>query len=100
MNDNIVFGGVCVIEGQGFKVFDVIGIGINGVDVVNELLKVQLIGFYGFLLLSLDIYGYKISEMFYNWVIKGVELLKFMVVIDVVLIICDNFKEELVKKGL
>lgn len=52
------------------------------------------------MLLSLDVYGYKFSEMFYNWVVKDVELLKFIEVIDVVLIMCDNFKEELEKKGL
>jgi L-arabinose transport system substrate-binding protein len=36
MNDNTVLGGVRATEGQGFKE-NVIGIGINGVDAVNEL---------------------------------------------------------------
>ncbi|WP_278185081.1 four-carbon acid sugar kinase family protein, partial [Raoultella planticola] len=36
MNDNTVLGGVRATEGQGFKAPDVIGIGINGVDAVNE----------------------------------------------------------------
>lgn len=100
MNDSIVLGGVRATEGQGFKAVDIIGIGINGVDAVSELFKVQVIGFYGFLLLSSDVYGYKFSEMFYNWVVKDVESLKFIEVIDVVLITRDNFKEELEKKGL
>lgn len=52
------------------------------------------------MLLSSDVYGYKFSEMFYNWVVKDVESLKFIEVIDVVLITRDNFKEELEKKGL
>jgi hypothetical protein len=39
MNDNTVLGGVRATEGQGFKAPDVIGIGINGVDAVNELPK-------------------------------------------------------------
>ena len=53
-------------EGQGFKAPDVIGIGINGVDAVNELSKAQPTGFYGSLLPSPDIHGYKTSEMLYN----------------------------------
>ncbi|VEC00652.1 L-arabinose-binding periplasmic protein precursor AraF (TC 3.A.1.2.2) [Klebsiella pneumoniae] len=59
MNDNTVLGGVRATEGQGFKAPDVIGIGINGVDAVNELSKAQPTGFYGSLLPSPDIHGYK-----------------------------------------
>ena len=98
MNDNTVLGGVRATEGQGFKAPDVIGIGINGVDAVNELSKAQPTGFYGSLLPSPDIHGYKTSEMLYNWVTKGVEPPKFTAVTDVVLITRDNFKEELAKK--
>ena len=100
MNDNTVLGGVRATEGQGFKAGDVIGIGINGVDAVNELSKAQATGFYGSLLPSPDIHGYKTSEMLYNWVTKDAEPPKFTAVTDVVLITRDNFKEELAKKGL
>ena len=100
MNDNTVLGGVRATEGQGFKAADVIGIGINGVDAVNELSKAQPTGFYGSLLPSPDIHGYKTSEMLYNWVAKGAEPPKFTAVTDVVLITRDNFKAELAKKGL
>ena len=100
MNDNTVLGGVRATEGQGFKAPDVIGIGINGVDAVSELSKAQATGFYGSLLPSPDVHGYKSSEMLYNWVTKGVEPPKFTEVTDVVLITRDNFKEELAKKGL
>ena len=100
MNDNTVLGGVRATEGQGFKAADVIGIGINGVDAVSELSKAQGTGFYGSLLPSPDVHGYKTSEMLYNWVEKGVEPPKFTAVTDVVLITRDNFKEELAKKGL
>ncbi len=48
MNDNTVLGGVRATEGQGFKAPDVIGIGINGVDAVNELSKAQPTGFLWF----------------------------------------------------
>ncbi|EPF3136213.1 arabinose ABC transporter substrate-binding protein AraF, partial [Escherichia coli] len=100
MNDSTVLGGVRATEGQGFKAADIIGIGINGVDAVSELSKAQATGFYGSLLPSPDVHGYKSSEMLYNWVAKGVEPTKFTEVTDVVLITRDNFKEELEKKGL
>ncbi|HAJ8038105.1 TPA: arabinose ABC transporter substrate-binding protein [Escherichia coli] len=100
MNDSTVLGGVRATEGQGFKAADIIGIGINGVDAVSELSKAQATGFYGSLLPSPDVHGYKSSEMLYNWVAKDVEPSKFTEVTDVVLITRDNFKEELEKKGL
>lgn len=98
MNDSTVLGGVRATEGQGFKASDIIGIGINGVDAVSELSKAQATGFYGSLLPSPDVHGYKSSEMLYNWVAKGVEPTKFTEVTDVVLITRDNFKEELEEK--
>ena len=100
MNDNTVLGGVRATEGQGFKAPNVIGIGINGVDAVSELSKGEATGFYGSLLPSPDVHGYKSSEMLYNWVTKGAEPPAFTEVTDVVLITRDNFKEELAKKGL
>ena len=100
MNDNTVLGGVRATEGQGFKAENVIGIGINGVDAVNELSKSKATGFFGSLLPSPDIHGYKSIQMLNDWVVKGVEPAKFTEVTDVVLIKRDNFKEELKKKGL
>jgi ABC-type sugar transport system, periplasmic component len=100
MNDNTVLGGVRATEGQGFKAENVIGIGINGVDAVNELSKSKATGFYGSLLPSPDIHGYKSIQMLHDWVAKGVEPAKFTEVTDVVLITRDNFKVELKKKGL
>lgn len=100
MNDNTVLGGVRATEGQGFSANDVIGIGINGVDAVNELAKSQPTGFYGSLLPSPDIHGYKSIESLYKWVTDGIQPEKFVEVTDVVLITRDNFKDELAKKGL
>lgn len=100
MNDNTVLGGVRATEGQGFKAANVIGIGINGVDSVNELSKNEQTGFYGSLLPSPDVHGYKSIQMLNDWVNKGVEPPKFTEVTDVVLITRDNFKTELDKKGL
>lgn len=99
-NDNNVLGGVRAAEGQGFKASNVIGIGINGVDAVSELSKSQATGFYGSLLPSPDVHGYKSIQMLNEWVTKNVEPEKFTEVTDVVLITRENFKVELEKKGL
>lgn len=100
MNDNTVLGGVRATEGQGFKADSVIGIGINGVDAVNELSKSKATGFFGSLLPSPDVHGYKSIQMLNDWVVNGAEPAKFTEVTDVVLITRENFKEELKKKGL
>lgn len=100
MNDNTVLGGVRATEGQGFDAQHVIGIGINGVDAVNELAKSKPTGFYGSLLPSPDVHGYKSIESLYKWVKDGVEPEKFVEVTDVVLITRENYKAELKKKGL
>jgi L-arabinose transport system substrate-binding protein len=100
MNDNTVLGGIRATEGQGFDANHIIGIGINGVDAVNELAKSQATGFYGSLLPSPDVHGFKSIESLYKWVKDDVEPSKFVEVTDVVLITRDNFKDELAKKGL
>lgn len=100
MNDNTVLGGVRATEGQGFKPENVIGIGINGVDAVNELSKPNPTGFVGSLLPSPDVHGYRSTEMLHKWVKDGIEPEKFTAVKDVVFLKRDNFKEELAKKGL
>jgi L-arabinose transport system substrate-binding protein len=100
MNDNTVLGGIRATEGQGFAADNIIGIGINGVDAVNELAKSKATGFYGSLLPSPDVHGFKSIESLYKWVKDDVEPKKFVEVTDVVLITRDNFKEELAKKGL
>lgn len=100
MNDNTVLGGVRATEGQGFKAANVVGIGINGVDAISELSKGQATGFYGSLLPSPDVHGYKSIQMLHDWVTNNNEPQKFTEVTDVVLITRDNFKAELAKKGL
>jgi L-arabinose transport system substrate-binding protein len=100
MNDNTVLGGVRATEGQGFNASNVIGVGINGVDAVSELAKSKPTGFYGSLLPSPDVHGFKSIESLYKWVKEGVEPQKFVEVTDVVLITRDNYEAELAKKGL
>lgn len=100
MNDNTVLGGVRATEGQGFKAEDVIGIGINGVDAINELSKSKATGFYGSLMPSPDLHGYQSVEMLYNWIKNDKEPPKYTAIGEAVLLTRDNFKEELAKKGL
>lgn len=100
MNDNTVLGAVRATEEHGYAAENIIGIGINGVDAVNELSKPEPTGFFGSMLPSPDVHGYKSIEMLYNWVAKNAEPPKFTEVTDTVLITRDNFKSELKKKGL
>ena len=100
MNDNTVLGGVRATEGQHFPANNVIGIGINGVDAVNELSKSKPTGFYGSLLPSPDVNGYRSIQQLHLWVSKGVQPPKFTEIVDAVLLTRENFKVELKKKGL
>lgn len=100
MNDNTVLGGVRATEGQGFNASNVIGIGINGVGAISELSKKEATGFYGSLLPSPDIHGFKSIEMLYKWVKEEKRPPNMTEVKDVVLITRDNFRAELEKKGL
>lgn len=100
MNDNTVLGGVRATEGQGFKPENVVAIGINGVDAVNELSKPKATGFLGSLLPSPDIHGYRSVELLTKWIREGAEPEKYIAVQDVVFLKRENFKEELAKKGL
>ena len=70
MNDNTVLGGVRATESAGFAAANVIGIGINGTDAIGELKKANS-GFFGSMLPSPHIEGYKTAEMMYEWVTRA-----------------------------
>jgi L-arabinose transport system substrate-binding protein len=99
MNDNTVLGGVRATEAAGFKAANVIGIGINGTDAIGELKKPDS-GFYGSMLPSPHIEGYKTAEMMFEWVTTGKEPPKYTAMDEVTLITRANFQEELTKIGL
>ncbi|MNS78002.1 L-arabinose-binding periplasmic protein precursor [compost metagenome] len=99
MNDNTVLGGVRATEAAGFAAANVIGIGINGTDAIGELKKPNS-GFFGSMLPSPHIEGYKTAEMMYEWVTTGKEPPKYTAMDDVTLITRENFKQELEKIGL
>jgi len=99
MNDNTVLGGVRATAGAGFKPANVIGIGINGTDAIDELKKKES-GFFGSMLPSPDKEGYNTALYMYKWVTEGTEPPKYTAMDDVTLITRANFQEVLTKIGL
>ena len=99
MNDNTVLGGVRATASNGFAPANVIGIGINGTDAIDELKKKQS-GFHGSMLPSPDKEGYDTAYLMYQWVTTGKEPPKYTAMDDVTLITRANFQEVLTKIGL
>lgn len=73
LNDSGVIGAVRAMESRGFAAENVIGIGINGTDCVDELRKPRPTGFHGSIFLSAPGEGFRASEMLYQWVKEGRE---------------------------
>ena len=71
LNDTGVLGAVRATEGRGFAAADVIGIGINGTDCIDELRKPKPTGFYGSMLVSAPYEGFRTAELLYLWVKNG-----------------------------
>ena len=68
MNDTAALGAVRATEGQNFAAANVIGVGINGTDCLDELRKPGLTGFYGSIYASAPTEGFQTTEMLYLWV--------------------------------
>ena len=71
LNDSGVLGAVRAAEGRGFRAEDVIGIGINGTDCIDELRKPRPTGFHGSMLVSAPGEGFRTAELLYRWVADG-----------------------------
>jgi L-arabinose transport system substrate-binding protein len=71
MNDSAVLGAVRATEGRGFDAGQIIGIGINGTDCIDELRKTKATGFFGSMLVSAPQEGFRTAEMLYQWVRNG-----------------------------
>lgn len=71
MNDTATLGAVRATEGHGFKAADVIGVGINGTDCIDELRKPAPTGFYGSIYVSAVQEGFRTAEMLFHWVKDG-----------------------------
>ncbi len=68
MNDSAVLGAVRSTEGRGFAATDVIGVGINGTDCIDELSKSSPTGFFASNLNSAKDHGYNTAKMLFEWV--------------------------------
>lgn len=99
-NDNSVLGGVRAIEGASFKPEDIIGVGINGTDIVAEFEKADVTGMYASMLPKPDVHGYETTMMIYNWETKGEEPQLFNPIGNPTVLTRENFKDELSKMGL
>jgi L-arabinose transport system substrate-binding protein len=73
MNDSAVLGAVRASEGRQFTADNVVGIGINGTDAIEEFKRPNPTGFFGSMLLSAKDHGFKTTEMMYKWIHDGVE---------------------------
>jgi L-arabinose transport system substrate-binding protein len=99
MNDTAVLGAVRATEGRGFNAENVIGIGINGTDCIDELRKAKPTGFFGSMLVSAPQEGFRTSEMLYQWIKDGVQP-PLDTRTQGVLITRENFEEILRKEGI
>jgi len=71
MNDTAVLGAIRATEGRGFTADNVIGIGINGTDCIDELRKTKPTGFFGSMLVSAPYEGFRTAELLYHWIKDG-----------------------------
>ena len=71
MNDTATLGAVRATEGNGFAAANVIGVGINGTDCIDELRKPSPTGFYGSIYVSAVQEGFRTAEMLFHWVDHG-----------------------------
>ncbi len=70
-NDTAVLGAVRASEQRGFAAADVIGVGINGTDCIDELRKSKPTGFFGTIRVSALGEGFTTSERMFKWVTAG-----------------------------
>ncbi len=71
-NDTAVLGAVRASEQRGFTAEDVIGVGINGTDCIDELRKSKPTGFFGSIRVSALTEGFRTSEMLFQWITTGI----------------------------
>jgi L-arabinose transport system substrate-binding protein len=99
MNDNGTLGAVRALEGRQFTADNVVGIGINGTDCINEFQKPQPTGFYASVLLTPKKHGYDTAAMMYHWIKDGTEPPK-VTYTSGILITRDTYKGIMKEQGL
>ncbi|HZZ41377.1 MAG TPA: arabinose ABC transporter substrate-binding protein [Tepidisphaeraceae bacterium] len=99
MNDSASLGAVRALEGRQFSVDNVVAIGINGTDCLNEFQKPQPTGFYASVLLTPKKHGYDTATMMYHWIKDGTEPPKITYTTGI-LITRDTYKQVMKDQGL
>ncbi len=99
MNDTGALGAVRASEGRGFNADNVLAIGINGTDCLDEFAKPNKTGFFASSLLQAKEHGYKTAHMMYEWIKDGKEPPKDTRTIGV-LINRDNYQQVLKEQGI
>jgi L-arabinose transport system substrate-binding protein len=99
MNDNAVLGAVRAMEARGFGADNVIGIGINGTDCIDEFRRASPTGFFGSMLVSAPQEGFRTAEMVYLWVKEGKKP-PLDTRTEGIFITRDNFEEVLRREGI
>ncbi|OON99628.1 MAG: sugar ABC transporter substrate-binding protein [Epulopiscium sp. Nele67-Bin004] len=99
-NDNTAIGGVRATENFNIPAENVIAIGINGTDVVDEFQKDTVSGLHGSMLLSPDLHGYETAKMMYAWLTEDQAPPLYTPVRTATLITRDNYESELKNKGM
>ncbi|HEY2883319.1 MAG TPA: arabinose ABC transporter substrate-binding protein [Pirellulales bacterium] len=97
MNDSAVLGAVRATEQRGLNADDVVGIGINGTECIDELKKPKT-GFFGSELLQARAHGFQTAELMYKWIHDGVEPPKDTRTMGI-LITRDNFRDVRKEQG-
>ncbi|MDC7228665.1 MAG: arabinose ABC transporter substrate-binding protein [Spirochaetales bacterium] len=100
LNDEAALGAIRAMEGNGFAVEDICGVGIGGSGTaVSEFQKEEVTGFYATALISPKRHGYETSEYLYKWITEGVEP-PATTWTTAVMIGRDNYVEEMKANGL
>jgi len=99
MNDTAVLGAVRAMESRGFTAENVIGIGINGTDCIDELRKPVPTGFVGSMYASAPQEGFMSAEMLYKWIKDGTPP-PLDTRTEGSLITRENFEEVLTREGI
>jgi len=99
MNDNAVLGAVRALEGREYHTENVIAIGINGTDCVDEFRRATPTGFFASMLLTPRRHGFETTELLHRWVRDGIEPPRDTRTTGI-LITRSNFEQVLKEQGI
>ena len=99
MNDTAVMGAVRATESRNILAADVVGIGINGSEAVEDLKKDKPNGVFGSILLQAKRHGYETSDAMFKWITTNTAPPKITYT-DGILLTRKNYVQVLKEQGL